>query len=685
MSRAARWLVTFCTVVAGAVCVGDAQQPQAPAQNPPVFRGEVDVIQLDVSVLDKERRPIRGLTAADFTVLENGKPQRIVAVSQIDAVENDPPPTSWMRHVPKDVVANDLSDELGDGRLYAVVMDDVNLPWDDVDIVMSARQVGQLVVDQLGPSDMAAVVFPRDAGLSQDFTSDRDKLSAAVARFNPEQPPWLIQRTPFGPGPGGGDMPQRFSPVLTRSMCMRSQPAVPALDAVVGRLASVPKRRKTLIFVSSGIPLRLGGCSDSCQCDLSEAMKDVFRKAQRANVNIYGVDPTGFRGSESYALDKLFRGGGSGAMEASRGAQGAARVRRDFLDIMAENTGGRALVNVDSIETEIGRIFDEDSSYYIVGYQTANPNPDGKFRRIQVKVGTRDATVRTRSGYWGARDGRFATAEQNEAAPSTLELSLSGMMAPPGLPLRVSVLPVALAPPRLDAEADPPRMTAAVVLTVREPTPRAPLDETLTVVRNLYDADDQVSAPVQQITHLTLEPQPSDEAEYNLLSRFDLAPGRYQVRLNVHSRVLDQGASVYADVEVPDVAKRPLSLSGVVLGAALGSPRTDPLVDVVPIVPTSSRSFAPSDHVSASLRVFQGAGAPIAPATLAIQVRDSHDQAVFETTSTIDAASFDAQRSAPWQFEMPVSGLGHGPHLLSVTATLPGGATVRRDLVFRMR
>jgi len=48
------------------------------------FRAGVDLVQVDVSVLDKERRPVRGLTAADFTLLEDGKPRTIAAFSAVD-------------------------------------------------------------------------------------------------------------------------------------------------------------------------------------------------------------------------------------------------------------------------------------------------------------------------------------------------------------------------------------------------------------------------------------------------------------------------------------------------------------------------------------------------------------------------------------------------------------------------
>ncbi len=73
-----RQLVAVALALGVAVLAVRAQEPVATLQDP--FRTGVDVIQLDVSVLDDERRPVRGLSAADFTVLEDGKPQRIVAV-----------------------------------------------------------------------------------------------------------------------------------------------------------------------------------------------------------------------------------------------------------------------------------------------------------------------------------------------------------------------------------------------------------------------------------------------------------------------------------------------------------------------------------------------------------------------------------------------------------------------------
>src|SRR3970040_925683 len=89
------------------------------AQQTPVFRTRVEVVQLDVSVLDKHRQPVRGLTEKDFTILQDGKPQLIVGFSTFDMDDAAPPAVGWMRDVPPDVTTNELRPE---SRLWILVM-----------------------------------------------------------------------------------------------------------------------------------------------------------------------------------------------------------------------------------------------------------------------------------------------------------------------------------------------------------------------------------------------------------------------------------------------------------------------------------------------------------------------------------------------------------------------------------
>ena len=151
---------------------------QAPQQ--PVFRAGIDIVQVDVSVLDRDRRPVRGLAASDFTVLEDGKPQEVMVFTAIEAPTADVPSAPWMREIPRDVRSNDL----GEARLFAIIMDDAATP-PSLDMARTARQIGHRIVEQLGPADLAAVIFTRDNRYAQDFTTERSRLRAAIDRFMP--------------------------------------------------------------------------------------------------------------------------------------------------------------------------------------------------------------------------------------------------------------------------------------------------------------------------------------------------------------------------------------------------------------------------------------------------------------------------------------------------------------------
>ena len=108
-------------VILAALCLSTqtAGTPQDPAR--PQFRTGVEVRRLDVVVVDRDGRPVRGLTAADFTILEDGKPQKISTIEEIAIPEAETVHADWMRDVASDVRTNDMP---VDGRLMVIVIDD---------------------------------------------------------------------------------------------------------------------------------------------------------------------------------------------------------------------------------------------------------------------------------------------------------------------------------------------------------------------------------------------------------------------------------------------------------------------------------------------------------------------------------------------------------------------------------
>ena len=145
--------VLACLLVVLAPAHSDAQSPQTsdPQQT---FRTGVDLVRLDVSVLDKNRQPIHGLRAEDFTVLEDGKPQPVVAFAAVDIPSPPPVAAEWMRQVGSDVTTNQLDLR----RIVVIVMDDGMTSPDD-GVPNAAKLIARGVIDRLGPNDLAAVVF----------------------------------------------------------------------------------------------------------------------------------------------------------------------------------------------------------------------------------------------------------------------------------------------------------------------------------------------------------------------------------------------------------------------------------------------------------------------------------------------------------------------------------------------
>jgi hypothetical protein len=141
-------------------CLAPAQA-QAPQST---FRVGVDVVALDVSVLDRNRKPVRGLTAADFTVLEGGKARPIVAFEAIELPRVAPSAAFWMHDVAPDVTTNNSSD----GRLV-VIMFDHSIAGGLA--AAAARKIANSAIDQLEPGDLAAVMFTSDLTRPQNFTA----------------------------------------------------------------------------------------------------------------------------------------------------------------------------------------------------------------------------------------------------------------------------------------------------------------------------------------------------------------------------------------------------------------------------------------------------------------------------------------------------------------------------------
>ena len=334
--RGAHWLsgLIWCVVLAQSAT---AQEPA------PRFRGGIDLVTLDVSVLDKNRRPVKGLTAADFAVLEDGKPQPVVAFNAIDLPE--PPGAAggtdalassapWLRDVASDVVSNQREPR----RFVVIVMDDAHTAHEDV---LVARKVAHAVVDQLGPGDLGAVAFT-DMGLRANLTEDRTLLRAAVDSFvthpdggavgNAMQERYRKDRRALGgttaalPPPTCSYAGTSHGPGACTTEVMKS---------IAQALTSAPQGRKTVVWISRGIPrsLSMGTGLGPRNPRLEVAEQNaMLRSFQTQNINIYAFDPCGPKCSPG---SPSLQASDPTADDRARGTVRCSRVRGAVRDAVA--------------------------------------------------------------------------------------------------------------------------------------------------------------------------------------------------------------------------------------------------------------------------------------------------------------------------------------------------------------
>jgi VWFA-related protein len=235
--------VAWLTLVAAPV-VSFSQAPQ----QPPVFRSRVDLVQLDVSVLDKDRRPVRGLTAADFTILEDGKPQTITAFWAVDVPEPPVPATPWIRDVAPDVKTNEVA-RTPDARLIVILIDDALLPHGAASIE-SAKKIARGVIDRASASDQVAVVFSKASGSAQDFTNDRTRLLAAVDTLAMGHASYFLGWDTARPAGAPASLVTSDTPgPVTDNDAGLRQDSMRTLRMVADTLIAAPHRRKVLMFV----------------------------------------------------------------------------------------------------------------------------------------------------------------------------------------------------------------------------------------------------------------------------------------------------------------------------------------------------------------------------------------------------------------------------------------------------
>jgi hypothetical protein len=340
-----------------------------------------------------------------------------------------------------------------------------------------------------------------------------------------------------------------------------------------------------------------------------------------------------------------------------------------FLMTLSDNTGGRAIVGPVIPEDHVPEIFDENKSYYLLGYESHNLKTRESLKRIEVKVNRPDLTVRTQTVY-DAPAPPGSAKRKPDLPPETK--AIEDIVPKADVPLKATAAAF--------ADTTGKGAMAAIVLNVGAPAKVTAATDTIDVVVRAFTPDGRPQGDAHQVTSVNLtSADGKSPARAEVFSRLALKPGRFSLRIAAHSRAAATEGSVYTDVVVPDFAKEPVSLSGLVLSATPGlraAPR-EILTAFLPILPTAERTFDRTQQVTAFIRVYQGGEIPPQAALIGLRVVDDHDLVVLDLTSTAPTAAFAMSRSADYRYTLPLRDWHPGAYLLTVSATVGSHVATR--------
>jgi VWFA-related protein len=280
---------------------------------------------------------------------------------------------------------------------------------------------------------MAAFGLTDNLLVLQDFTTDPDLIARAID-IKPVQSSWelndqalnaLQQADPFGRSHSQGFRLFQ-NEQIEAEMDVRIRETLGALESIARMAAGIPGR-KTLVWVSGGIPLSLQLAERSFlsgQQWFRSELEYVSTLLNDAQVAIYPVDA---RGLVSDALADATAGNGFGPSFRS-GMQSAPLLdTHDTMQEIASETGGVAYFNRNDIDHAVALAIADSSTYYNISYYSSNKKWDGNFRKIEIKCSRPGVRLRYRQGYF-ALDPKKERPRNAKETARAVDVALGGPM-----------------------------------------------------------------------------------------------------------------------------------------------------------------------------------------------------------------------------------------------------------------
>ncbi len=556
-----------------------------------VLKTNAELVLTNVVARDaKTGEFVRGLQQTDFTVYENGKAQK-VATFDFQSVEMATPLNEAMvsglaagptANGSKAVVVAKPED-LRNHRLIVMFFDLTSMQPEDLDRSVEAAQA--FLRAKMQPADLVALVSLGDTlKVDQDFTADKNALIREASVYNGTEGPGFAQ----GAASSSNQVEDTtgYTPDESEYNDINTDRELFALRAVSKALEKITEK-KSLLYFSGGIS------RDGIENQAS--LRSAVNAAVRANLAIYSVDTRGLQAISPVgdASTGSLRGSGAYNGGALLNNMTANFASQEVMATLSSDTGGKAFFDSNDFAPAFAQVQRDSSAYYAIGFHSANPARDGKYRKLTIKINRPGIKLEYRPGYYAPADFKHSGKEDRERE---LDEELA------------SDLPATDMAVYLDAmyfRLDENRFYVPVSLIV--PGSQIPFvkggDKDKATLDIIGEVIDEVKRPIgnaRQTLKLSLDPSlQARQRNIEYTTSFDLPPGKYHLKFVVRENQTGRMGSFEADITLPEMKKMPLKMSSIVLASSRQPSKQDtPLVrEGQEYVPNISHVFRQDQHL----------------------------------------------------------------------------------------
>ena len=671
--------------------------PPPPKSQDDVVRVYTELVQTDVMVFDRQGRFVDGLTKENFELRIDGKPRPIEAFEMIAAGSDEESQLAAARGATGINLKRPVP--LDRGRIVFFYVDDFHM--DLAGMAAAKKLIKAFIEKEMGQNDQAAIASATgQIGFLQQLTSDRTILNLAMDRLIPrsysvrdsDRPAmteydavlidrmdreifefFVIETMRANPGinrDAAGHMVRARATSMLSQAARFNENSLSGLEKLVQSAKNLPGR-KVLFFLSGGFLV------ENQRSNSITKLRDITNASAKSGVVIYSMDTRGLVATlHDASVDRPFDPSG----RLSRSQLGELSATQDGMNALAVDTGGKAIFNTNDLKQGLAPAMKETSTYYLLAWKPdAEAQKQRKFRNLEVKLINRpELNVRVRKGYFDL-DPPAPVAAKNAPQPSKPISAPAKLRESIMAPYPERSLPILLSADYYDVAGKGPLVSTAILVPgeflVFGEQPDGKIQAIVDLSGVYYD--DKGNAKLSFIERIVttapdLERARSYSTDFTFTYPARLTPGLYQVRVAARDDKSGKTGSAHAWIEIPDLAKKKLAMSTLLLGE-----RTQAMMnnvsapgDVSPVALSASHRFSRES----TLRFLIFAYNTVVSSTdqkpdVAVQVQVIRDDQPVITTAlrkvTTDGVT-DLAR-LPYAAEIPLRALLPGRYQLQVS------------------